>query len=94
MDLDLRALELPPGRTEVRLDVGVGQAVVHVPDGVCVGAQGHIGLGEVQGPDERTDGFGVDYDHPAPDVRGRPQLIVMADLGLGHVQINQFESCA
>jgi phage shock protein PspC (stress-responsive transcriptional regulator) len=94
MDLDLRALELPPGRTEVRLDVGVGQAIVHVPDGVCVGARGHIGLGEIQGPDRLTDGFGVDYDHPARNVPGRPQLILTADVGLGHVQINQFDSCA
>ena len=93
MDLDLRDLELPPGRTEVRVHVGVGEATVHVPDGVCVATRGHIGLGEVESPERLTDGIGVDVDHPAPNATGRPQLVVTTDVGLGRVQINQFDSC-
>jgi hypothetical protein len=94
MTLDLRGVELPPGRTEVRVRLGMGEATVHLPDGACVTSTGHMGLGEFNSPGGDDEGFGVDIDHPADNPSGKPELILRTDVGVGHVQLDQFGSCA
>src|SRR5829696_4936428 len=54
--LDLRQLQVPPGTTEVKARVGVGELVVEVPDGVTVRVVASSGLGEVQVLGEQENG--------------------------------------
>jgi phage shock protein PspC (stress-responsive transcriptional regulator) len=95
MDVDLRRLTLPAGRTEVNVRVGLGEAVVHVPDGVCVAIDAHAGLGAIdEGPDRLGEGRDVDVNLDSNARPGQPELLLRADIGVGHLQIDQFESCA
>jgi len=47
MTLDLRDLELPPGKTELSASVSMGELVVRVPEDVTVTGTGHTVAGEV-----------------------------------------------
>jgi hypothetical protein len=94
LDVDLRDMTLPAGRTELKLRVGMGEAVVHVPDGVCVSTDGNIGMGAADVPERIGEGTDVDLEHRAPDAPGRPQVLVTADIGVGHLRIDQFDACA
>lgn len=90
MDLDLRSMALPAGQTEVRVSVGMGEARIRVPSEVCVSTAGQIGVGAADIPDrDDQDGFNLDLDQPAPAVPGRPRLLVTADVGVGHLQIDR-----
>ena len=58
--LDLRDVKLPAGDRRLKLEIGVGHALVLVPDDVCVASKASIGMGGVA-VFER-DGGGVDVD--------------------------------
>jgi phage shock protein PspC (stress-responsive transcriptional regulator) len=85
VDLDLRGMSLPAQRTEVRVRVGMGEALVHVPDGACVTTAARVGAGAVDLPD-RAPSHGFDLDVPAAP--GGARLVVKADVGIGHVQVD------
>ncbi|HET6551190.1 MAG TPA: PspC domain-containing protein [Solirubrobacter sp.] len=85
VDLDLRGMPLPAQRTEVRVRVGMGEALVHVPDGACVTTAARVGAGAVDLPD-RAPSHGFDLDVPAAP--GSARLVVKADVGIGHVQVD------
>ena len=89
VDLDLRDVRLPAGRTEVKLEVGVGEARVRVPSGACVATAAQIGAGAVDLPERADQGLDLAVEQPAPSVAGRPQLLVTADVGVGHLQIDR-----
>ena len=100
LDLDLRDLTLPAGRTNVKLVVGVGAARVRIPDGVCVTTDASIGAGAVDLPDRSEHGFDMAVAQAAGPREGRPLLHVDADLGVGYLQVDRAgfgsvkESCA
>jgi phage shock protein PspC (stress-responsive transcriptional regulator) len=87
IELDLRDLELPAGRTEVKVSLGMGEAHVRVPDGACVTTLGTILAGEADLPSGSDQGVNLELHHAAP-ASGRPVLVVDADLGLGHLQVD------
>jgi phage shock protein PspC (stress-responsive transcriptional regulator) len=89
VDLDLRDVTLPAGRTEVRLKVGVGEARVRVPDGACVSTDAQIGAGAADLPERADQGLDIAVDQSAPSVARHPQLLVTADVGVGHLQIDR-----
>ena len=86
--VDLRGLDWSGGRrAALDLDVGVGHAVVIVPETVCVGARSTVGAGyaDVFG----RDAGGVDVDHdvtrePAP---GAPGLTLDVKIGMGVFEV-------
>ncbi len=94
MDVDLRRLTLPAGVTEVKVRVGAGEAVVHVPDGACVTTTAHVGVGAVDAPDRVAEGRDLDVELPAATRPGQPELVIRAEVGVGHLQIDHFEPCA
>ncbi len=94
LDVDLRRVSLPAGVTEVKVRVGVGEAVVRVPDGACVTTTGHVGVGAVDAPDRVAEGRDLDVNLPTTARPGQSELVIRADVGVGHLQIDQFESCA
>jgi hypothetical protein len=86
LDVDLRGTRLPTGSTRVALDLGIGQATVHVPDDVALRVSGHTGAGVVELPGGRSDGSDVDRTETlrAP---GRPELVIDAHVGLGELRV-------
>jgi phage shock protein PspC (stress-responsive transcriptional regulator) len=93
IDLDLRNLELPAGETGVKLRVGLGEARVRVPAGVCVATDAQIGLGAADLPQRVKDGPDIDIDESARP-SGKPMLHVTADVGVGHLQIDREARCS
>jgi len=90
VDLDLRGMTLPAGRTEVNLSVGMGEARVRVPAGACAVTSAKIGVGAADIPERADEGADIRLT-PAH----RPaQLLVKADVGVGHLQIDQSDACA
>jgi phage shock protein PspC (stress-responsive transcriptional regulator) len=90
LNLDLRGLELPPGTTDVKVSVGVGDAKVRIPKGVCVTTSAAIGVGATDLPD--GDDHGFDVAVPASDAtprEGRPVLHVDGDIGVGYLQVDR-----
>jgi phage shock protein PspC (stress-responsive transcriptional regulator) len=87
LNVDLSGVVLPPGQTDVRVRVGVGEAIVHVPDNACVTTDASIGAGEANLRD-RSDGWlDVEVVEAATRPGDRPVLHVKADVGVGHLQV-------
>jgi phage shock protein PspC (stress-responsive transcriptional regulator) len=90
LNLDLRHMDLPAGTTNVKLVVGVGDAKVRVPNGVCVTTDAAIGVGATDLPDDDQHGFDLSVPAATEAPReGRPMLRVDADLGLGYLRVDR-----
>jgi phage shock protein PspC (stress-responsive transcriptional regulator) len=83
LEIDLR--ELDWDREEVvTLDVnlGIGQAVVGVPEEVCVETRLHTGAGDLDVTGEQSDGFDIDLNrHVGSTATPRLELTGEVDLG-------------
>jgi len=89
LTLDLRGMTLPPGRTNVKLELGVGSATVRIPAGMCVTTDASIGAGATDLPDRATHGFDLAVAQAAAPREGRPVLHVQADVGVGYLQVDR-----
>ncbi|MGH2949722.1 MAG: PspC domain-containing protein [Solirubrobacteraceae bacterium] len=87
VEVDLRELDLPAGRTDVAVDVGMGSAVVYVPEDVCVTSDMAIGAGGVDLLDRESFGLDVAVADSATAPAGRPRLHLDADVGVGVVEV-------
>ena len=86
--LDLRDAQLPPGRTDLKVHVGVGEAVLTVPPDVCVQLDAHVGAGQVVEFGVPNDGIDVDVDRrPLPASTDTPILALDANAGMGEIRI-------
>jgi hypothetical protein len=84
LELDLRDVRLPAGDTPLRLRLGVGEAVLLVPDDVCVSLTVRIGGGYVGALDSESGGLDLDWSNrPSAPPAGTPRLVVDGDVGLG-----------
>jgi predicted membrane protein len=87
IDVDLTDVELPDGRTDLNVDVGMGEALVYVPRGACVTTDVQIGAGASDIFDRENDGVDVAFaDDPTPPA-GRPELHINADIGVGAIEV-------
>ena len=87
MRVDVRDVELPPGRTDLPLEIGMGEIEVLVPDDVCVTTEAEVGIGEVNVGDGPQGGIDIDVSDDrfvAPGVR---HLHLIADVGVGGVTV-------
>ena len=83
MVVDLRDLKLPPGQTQVNVRVGIGEARILVPADACTSIDGDIGVGAADIPNRVDEG-------PDIAIREQPrQLVINADLGIGHLQVDR-----
>lgn len=83
LEIDLRDVPLPAGDTQLPLRLGMGEAVVVVPKGVCVATQAQIGGGYVGALDRQSGGLDVNWENrPSPPPR-TPRLVLDAQVGLG-----------
>jgi phage shock protein PspC (stress-responsive transcriptional regulator) len=89
--VDLRQTELPAGDVPMAIDLGVGDARVLVPEGVCVATDAEVGVGEVRSFELHNHGIDVDVQdlpNAAPDVT---RLLVTADIGVGGLRVGGTE---
>lgn len=85
--VDLRDVDLPAGTTRLEIDLGIGHAVVRVPEDACVSSDVQIGAGHAQVLDRSSDGLDVDLASAAtPDGDG-PRLALDGELGIGALEV-------
>jgi phage shock protein PspC (stress-responsive transcriptional regulator) len=103
LDLDLRDLPATGERAEVNVSVGVGEARVRVPLGACVITRAKIGVGAADLPQHVDHGIDIDFrasstgddTPPLASSESKPTtLVVNADIGVGHLEIEDAGSCA
>lgn len=85
--VDLTALELPPGVTEVKAHVDLGAATVIAPAGASVLATAHASVGGADALGERHSGFGVTARRD--DRTDGPRLLIDASTAMGQVTITR-----
>ena len=86
--VDLRDTSLPPGDVPLRLDLGVGEARVLVPDDVCVATDAEIGMGHVDVFDRGNGGIDVDVQDGTEAPIDTTRLVLDADIGVGHLVVS------
>jgi phage shock protein PspC (stress-responsive transcriptional regulator) len=83
--LDLTDLDVPRAGEDVKVAVGIGEAVVRAPAGACVTADARVGVGSAQLPGHEEGGVDVALDRAEPVAPGA--LRVHADAGVGSVWV-------
>jgi phage shock protein PspC (stress-responsive transcriptional regulator) len=85
--VDLRDAKLPRGDTPLKLQVGVGHALVLVPRDVCVASSADVGMGAVDVFDRDNGGIDVAWADRPPAREGASRVVVDADVGLGLFEV-------
>jgi phage shock protein PspC (stress-responsive transcriptional regulator) len=94
MVVDLRDVQLPPD-SSVKVSLGIGEIRVRPPADACVTTSGKINLGEADLPERWDSGGDIKIDQDAKPAPGHKLLVVDADVGVGHLQIDrQAAACA
>ncbi|WP_205698727.1 PspC domain-containing protein [Conexibacter sp. SYSU D00693] len=89
LTLDLRETAWPRGGVlETRVDVGMGHALVLVPSGVCISAEGDVGVGAFSVLDEESGGIDVEQEVVTGTAGTRPRLRLHGTVGLGHLEVD------
>jgi phage shock protein PspC (stress-responsive transcriptional regulator) len=83
MRVDMREVDLPPGRTDLPLELGLGEVQVLVPRDLCVTTEADIGMGAFDVGDGEQGGVDLDVDEGPYVAPGVPELHVVADIGVG-----------
>jgi hypothetical protein len=88
--VDLRSLDVADGESiAVHLDLGIGNAVVRLPDDVDALVAGDVGLGELELFGERTSGVG-NRAEVNQDVDGTSaSIIIDLEVGIGHGEVRR-----
>jgi hypothetical protein len=88
--LDLRDVDFPPGRTEVDVEVGMGEARVLPPDDVCVTSDVAIGIGHAEVLDNENGGVDLAFAvGGTPTTGDAAALHVNADVGMGEFRVDR-----
>ncbi len=86
--VDLRDANLPDGRTDLAVEVGIGSAVVVVADDVCVSSRVEIGAGDAYVLGRNSSGVDVDVEWLTRNAREPgPVLMVDAEIGAGALEV-------
>jgi phage shock protein PspC (stress-responsive transcriptional regulator) len=85
--VDMRDANLPAGDRHMNVDLGVGQAVLVVPRGVCVTTEARIGAGDVALFGRSSGGVDVDYENPRKALPDKTRLVIDGDIGVGELAI-------
>jgi phage shock protein PspC (stress-responsive transcriptional regulator) len=89
LEIDLRDVRFPAGNTPLRVQLGMGEVVVLVPDDVCVATHAQIGGGYIGALDRESGGLDVNWVNlpspppPPPPLLRTPRLVLNARVGLG-----------
>ena len=86
--VDLRDAQLPPGDRHLEVDVGIGHAVVLVPENVCVTTEAEVGVGAVDAFDSENGGIDVKHTDARSARRGTPRIVLHGDIGVGMLDVH------
>jgi phage shock protein PspC (stress-responsive transcriptional regulator)/predicted membrane protein len=85
--VDLRDVDLPPGTTKVKLEMGVGHTVVRVPEDACVSSDVKLGIGHARVLDRISDGLDVAFQQASSTTTDRPRLELDSQMGIGALEV-------
>lgn len=87
MVVDLRGLDWADDTAvPLEVDLGVGEAVVVVPEDVCVAPDLHVGAGQIQLGNGNLGGVDLD-EHPATGAARGPSLELDGEVDLGALRV-------
>ena len=87
LEVDLRDVDLPAGTTKMEIDLGIGHAVVRVPEDACVSSDVQIGAGHAELFGRSNDGLDVDLAQAATPAGDGPRLVLDGELGIGALEV-------
>jgi phage shock protein PspC (stress-responsive transcriptional regulator) len=85
--VDLRRTDLPAGDRHIRMEVGMGHALLLVPDDVCVATEADVGMGAVDVFNRTNGGIDVNIDDARTPSAGKPRIVLNGDVGLGLLEV-------
>jgi hypothetical protein len=88
--VDLRDAKLAPGDHPLKIRLGVGEAVLLVPDNVCVATKSKVGVGVVDSFDRSNGGVDVDWNDEPAAAPGNPRIVLDANVGMGRLGIGHY----
>lgn len=83
--IDLRDVNFDGRTVATEVDLGIGEVVVYLPDGVSATVDGDMGVGELRVGSQRYSGLGVNTVYHLEGTEGR--LVLDADVGIGQVAV-------
>ena len=86
--VDLRGANLPAGDHDLHIDLGVGHALLLVPENVCVATQGEVGVGAIEVFGSENGGIDVGFDDARNATGGNPRIVLDGDVGVGFLEVN------
>ncbi len=81
--IDLRDVDLSAGDHRMKVDVGMGEAWIVVPENVCVTSRATAGAGQIDVFDRGSGGIDVDWEDVRRAPSGTPRLVLDGHLGVG-----------
>jgi hypothetical protein len=87
LTVDLRGVEFPTGDRRLKLKVGIGEAVLLVPENVCVASEAQVGVGDAEVFTQNQSGVDVDWQDPRVAKPTMSRLVLDASVGVGHLQV-------
>jgi hypothetical protein len=88
--IDFRNLEFPPGETSVRIQMGMGDLEIHLPDDVAHQVDWSVGVGNVQVFERDQSGVGLSGTYEDDDYEATErQLSIEIQLGMGSVEVGR-----
>ena len=86
--IDLRDVDFAGHTVATRADVGIGEILVRVPEGVSAHVSGRVGMGTLQVGDQKQGGIGVEGDLRLEGTGGK--LVLDADIGIGQIVVSSW----
>jgi phage shock protein PspC (stress-responsive transcriptional regulator) len=85
--VDLRNADLPKGDVPLKVDVGIGQARLIVPQNVCVATDVQVGIGNVHAFGLDNGGVDVNLQDTPRAAPTATRLLVRGDVGVGELRV-------
>ncbi len=86
--IDLRDVDFAGRTVQMETQVGIGEVLVRLPEGVAADVSGQVGVGALQVGEREIGGIGVEADLPLEGLAGT--LILDAEVGIGQVKVNSW----
>jgi phage shock protein PspC (stress-responsive transcriptional regulator) len=85
--VDLREADLPKGDVPLEMKLGMGDAVLVVPEDVCVASTARLGGGDVQVFERNSSGIDVHFEDLRAASPSTTRVVVDADVGFGAFEV-------
>jgi phage shock protein PspC (stress-responsive transcriptional regulator) len=89
LTLDLTALDFSGTTRDVRVEVGVGKAVVILREDAPVEVHGEVGIGDAEVLGNERKGLGANFDTDAMPPGTPGKLALTLEVGIGHAEVRR-----